>query len=183
MCELVMIDDREKKIKTKFGVARLNANGYYVITSSKEGNNMKLFHRLIYCNYHNCSLKDIEGMHIHHKDGNKINNCIMNLELIDAKEHVSLHSKGENNPFYGKKGEAHGFYGKHHSDKTKRHLSKCRNTSGYRRVYKVKSKKYSQGFIWCYKYYDQRKHKSIQRVNIDDLKKEVLARGLIWEEY
>ncbi|MBQ2174478.1 MAG: HNH endonuclease [Alphaproteobacteria bacterium] len=30
---------------------------------------------------------------IHHKDGNKYNNNISNLQLMDGKEHVSLHSK------------------------------------------------------------------------------------------
>ena len=33
---------------TKFGTARLNKLGYYLITSRSEGNNGKLLHRLIF---------------------------------------------------------------------------------------------------------------------------------------
>ena len=34
-----------------------------------------------------------EGFHIHHKDGNPLNNNIENLECIDGKIHISEHSK------------------------------------------------------------------------------------------
>lgn len=34
-----------------------------------------------------------KGFHVHHKDGNRANNDISNLELITAKEHLSQHSK------------------------------------------------------------------------------------------
>lgn len=33
------------------------------------------------------------GHHIHHKDGNKLNNSIENLECISQSEHMSLHAK------------------------------------------------------------------------------------------
>lgn len=39
---------------------------------------------------------DIEkGLHIHHKDGNKSNNEIQNLECLNAKEHASKHKMNE----------------------------------------------------------------------------------------
>ena len=34
-----------------------------------------------------------DGCIIHHKDGNKYNNTISNLQLMDAKAHVAMHSK------------------------------------------------------------------------------------------
>lgn len=34
-----------------------------------------------------------DGCIIHHKDGNKYNNTISNLQLMDAKAHVSMHAK------------------------------------------------------------------------------------------
>ena len=35
-------------IKTKYGNARINSNGYYIISPRKEGNFEKYLHRLIY---------------------------------------------------------------------------------------------------------------------------------------
>ncbi len=65
----------------------------------------------IFKNYH----KDYV---VHHEDDNHLNNNIDNLKLMTNQEHSSYHSKGKNNPFYGKTwGENHprGFYGKTHS--------------------------------------------------------------------
>ena|SRR5215467_9198015 len=33
------------------------------------------------------------GMDIHHRDGNKLNNAINNLELIDRRKHVQMHRR------------------------------------------------------------------------------------------
>src|SRR3990172_10477005 len=38
------------------------------------------------------------GHHIHHKDGNPLNNDIANLEAIDGNKHLSLHNKGKTSP-------------------------------------------------------------------------------------
>ncbi len=35
----------------------------------------------------------LPGFHLHHKDGNKFNNNLNNLELLTAREHISLHKK------------------------------------------------------------------------------------------
>lgn len=83
----------KKVLYTKFGIAKID-RGYYRISSSKEGNYHKYLHRLIYENFYKCETP--EGFVIHHKDGNKLNNCILNLQLISEHDHISLHKKGTN---------------------------------------------------------------------------------------
>lgn len=104
-------------LHTKFGTAKLGDDGYYKITSSGEGNHNKFLHRLIYEDF--WGVKLIPQIYIHHKDGNKSNNCILNLEAMLGSTHSKLHNlgktvseetrkkiskahKGKNNPFYGK---------------------------------------------------------------------------------
>ena len=70
--------------------------------------------------------------------------------------------------------------GKTLTESTKRKISETRNTSGYYRVTKHRNSDCKQGFTWEYQYYDNSKKKSIYRVNIKDLEKEVKARGLPW---
>lgn len=41
-----------------------------------------------------------KGMILHHKDGDKQNDCIENLELMAVSKHMSLHNRGERNPRY-----------------------------------------------------------------------------------
>lgn len=88
-----------KEMITKFGKGKLNNKGYIVITSGKEGNNMKFLHRLIYENHYG---EIPDGYVVHHKNGVKTDNRIENLKCIKRSEHTSLHNKGENN-MYGKK--------------------------------------------------------------------------------
>ncbi len=116
-------------MKTKFGNAELWGNGYYYITSTAEGNFKQLLHRLIFEDFYG---PIPEGCVIHHKDGNKTNNCIMNLQLLTESEHHRQHSVGENNPFYGRK----------HSEETKRKIgekSKGRMFKDYPRIIKAGS--------------------------------------------
>lgn len=79
-------------MKTKFGNVKINGVGYYMVTSTKEGNHKKLLHRLIWEDFWGCEIP--KGYVIHHKDGNKLNNCILNLQLMRDKDHRSLHSTG-----------------------------------------------------------------------------------------
>ncbi len=65
-------------------------------------------------------------------------------------------------------------------EKTKKKMSEAHNTSGYYRVSKNKNSHYKQGFVWRYQYHENGKRKSISRVNIKDLEKEVKTRGLPW---
>lgn len=62
-------------------------HGYY---HTHYGKTTKLLHRVVWESYNG---KIPKGFHIHHKDGNKDNNDISNLEMISAREHLSNHGK------------------------------------------------------------------------------------------
>lgn len=65
----------------------LGKNGYIAITIYGKRNYM---HRVVWEQYYG----DIpNGFIIHHRDGNKLNNSIENLELISNAEHSRLHAK------------------------------------------------------------------------------------------
>ena len=67
--------------------------GYYKIITRKEGNHSKFLHRLIWEDFWGTEIP--KCYHIHHKNGNLLDNCILNLQLIRAGEHNSLHKAGE----------------------------------------------------------------------------------------
>ena len=77
-------------IHTKYGTAVLSRNGYYRISSRKEGNKNKSLHRLIFEDYNECTLdkNDI----IHHIDGDRLNNHPANLICMSKKAHSILHN-------------------------------------------------------------------------------------------
>ena len=148
------------KIQTKYGTAYLNKRGYFMISSRKEGNNGKLLHRLIYEDHHNVKLPD--NMAIHHIDGNKTNNDIENLQVMEHKEHASHHKIPLS---------------------TKVRMSKERTSTGFFRVSKQKAKGTTHGFIWKYQYYDEEGNRiRITSVNLEHLKKRVIEKGLEWFE-
>ena len=153
-------------LHSKWGTAKIDNQGYYRITSRKEGYNMKKLHRLIFENVYG---KIPKGMHIHHIDKNPLNNCILNLEPMTEEMHHKLHSNGKNNAMYGK----------NHSRETRNKMTQTRNKTGYYRVDKQKSNS-KQGFLWRYQYYENGKNRTIARVNLKDLEKEVKNRGLEW---
>lgn len=180
-------------MKTKYGTAKLQKSGYYVITSGKEGNFGKLLHRLIFEDYHNCKLDKTDV--IHHVDFDKTNNHPSNLICMSRKAHKILHTPSEETR--KKMSEAHKgkiiseetrkkmsetHKGKILSDETKIKISGSQNTTGYFRVYKKKDKNYKQGFIWRYTYYENGKRKSIESIDIKKLEKKVKAKGLEWRE-
>lgn len=175
-------------MKTKFGNVGIHSNGYFVITSSKEGNHGKLLHRLIYESFWDVSLPP--QINIHHKNGNKRDNCILNLEAVPLDEHSALHhigkklsDKTKNRMSESKKGEKHPIYGKTLSKDYKLKISKTVNSSGIFRVTKRTKKDTKQGFVWVYQYYDGGKQKSIVSVDLNKLKEKVLAKGLEWIEF
>lgn len=61
------------------GYNTLNINGKYVLE-----------HRIIWEQYHNACL--LPWSHVHHRDGNKKNNDIDNLEGMTSIQHIKLHS-------------------------------------------------------------------------------------------
>ena len=68
--------------------------GYYKADQCAHGG--IYMHRFVWM-HHNGSIPD--GFHVHHKDGNKANNSIENLELLDASAHSKHH--GKDNPWVG----------------------------------------------------------------------------------
>ena len=155
-------------IKTKYGNASIN-NGYYRIRSNEYGFRGQFLHRLIMAEQLGCGIP--KNYHVHHIDGNKLNNKIENLQTITPEEHTRLHTTGENHPMYGK----------YHSDDSKQKMSESQNSSGYFRVCKYKDNTCKQGFTYCYRYYDEDgRRKSISSVDIEKLEEKVKSRGLEW---
>jgi len=79
-------------IKTKYGNAKINDDGYYVITSRKEGFHNKKLSRLVWEDYWGCEIPI--GYIIHHIDGCKTNNDITNLVCLSDYRHKQLHQVG-----------------------------------------------------------------------------------------
>lgn len=151
-----------EKFHTKYGTTKLNHDGYCEISSVKEGNKGKMWHRLIWEDAYGVLPKTT---HIHHIDGNPLNNCIWNLEPMNESEHLRMHKIGKTLPkeiCYA--------------------ISKSQNTTGYYRVHKQNSKRCKQGFIYVYQYKENGNRKYIKRVNLEDLQKEVERRNLKWSK-
>ena len=145
---------------TKFGTAKLHHTGYYVIKTREKGNHNKALHRLIYEDFWGVKLP--KEIHVHHKDGNKTNNCILNLEAMTMQEHVALHNSGEKLSIKSRK------------------ISNAKNTSGYYRVSKLIHPQCKQGFTWRYVYYEDDKQKAICSVSFEKLEQKVKSKGLEW---
>lgn len=161
---LIMVSD---VLKTKYGNAKI-IKGYYIITSRKEGNHLKFLHRMIWEDFYGCKIP--EGYVIHHKNGDKLDNCILNLQLMRNETHCEFHSSGENNAWYGKN---------HNLDSIKK-MSKSRNNVGYFRVGKRKCKRCKQGFIYAYRTLVNKNPIIIKSVSLEKLEEKVKARGLEW---
>lgn len=159
-----------ERLHTKWGTTRVNAYGYHVISSRKEGYHNQFLHRLIYEEV--MGIKLPSDVVIHHKDGNTLNNCILNLEIISNSDHMSLHHQN---------GDFDYAYDKRDSGKQ---ISQAKNTSGYFRTSKQKNIACKQGFIWNYRYINENgKRKCISSVDINKLEEKVLAKGLPWIKF
>ena len=150
-------------MKTKFGNAHLTPQGYYRIHSRTDGNRDKYLHRMIWEDFYGTGVP--EGFVIHHKDGDKTNNCILNLQLMRKSEHDKLHNVGKSLEL---------------DDCLIR--SKTMGTSNYFRVYISKDKTCKQGFKYNYQYYDNSRRRKISSVDIERLKEKVISKGLEWRE-
>lgn len=76
--------------------------------------------------------------------------------------------------------EDHHFYGKHHTETSRKKMSKTRNTTGFYRVERCNEPRTVQGFMWRYNYYIDGKLKHIKRVCLKDLEKIVQDKNLDW---
>ena len=79
---------RVKNIKynrfLKMGVTR----GYQIVILSKNNKTKSfLVHRLVMKNF--CPVNDMDNLQVNHKDENKLNNCLSNLEWMTRKENVN----------------------------------------------------------------------------------------------
>ncbi len=190
-----------KILHTKFGTAKLQKNGYYYITSRKEGNYGKRLHRLI---WEAVWGKIPKNWVVHHIDGDKTNNCLLNLYGMDKTYHNKLHNTNENNPRYGTKhteetkqkiSRAH--IGKTFSKESREKMSnaklgkkqsldlvikrnKMNNRLGIFRVIKHKNKTTKQGFDYVYTYHENGKSREIHSIDICKLKQKVIDKGLEW---
>lgn len=158
----------KRDLNTKWGSARINNQGYYQIKTRDKGFHGKKLHRLIFEEFYGEIPK---GFHVHHKDGNKLNNCILNLQLLRKDDHNSHHKKNI-------------VLSENHKSEISKSSSKTKNKTGFYRVQKHKKKECKQGFIYKYRYFDENhKRKSISSIDLDKLKQKVLDKGLEWIEY
>lgn len=79
-------------ILTIYGTAKINKNGYFAITSRKEGFHGQLLHRLIWSDHYGEIKSDLE---IHHIDLNKRNNNLNNLQLLSKTDHSIVHRQSD----------------------------------------------------------------------------------------
>ena len=166
-------------LKTKFGKAQIDNKGYYVITSTKEGNNGKKLHRLIYEDYHGVTLpSDVD---IHHIDGNKINNDLDNLELLSHAEHSRQHMLGDRNPMKSKEArlKLSQYCKGRKRDKSiyikqSKSLSTSQNSLGLYRVSKVNCNECKYGTRFVYKCLNDDKRINISSVDLLKLKQKIV---------
>ena len=183
------------EIKTKWGTAKLDKGGYYVITTRKEGSHHKRLHHLIWSEHYGKPVP--KGYIIHHLNMNKTDNRIQNLQCVSTSSHSHFHSTNRNEETIIRMSKSH--IGFKHSEETKRKISdyqkgktvsnetmfkmsKHQNTTGYFRVTKRKESRCKQGFLWQYTYYEDSKQKKIARTDLRKLEDEVKSKGLKWVE-
>ena len=153
----------KKTLHTPWGLAHRDKYGYYRIYDNKNKTSCKL-HRLFYERFWGVKLPN--EIHIHHKDGNPSNNCILNLEAMTQSEHSSLHNSN-----------------REVSLNAKMNMSKTRNSSGYFRVDEVKDKRCKRKAYWRYRrYIGHGKSESVCADTIEELKEKVLNKNWEWRK-
>lgn len=179
---------KARVLHTKFGTATIDKKGYYRIKSTKENNRNKALHRLIYEDFYKITIPN--GFVIHHKNGIKTDNCILNLQLLSKAEHHSLHNAGKvlldktkQRISKSKTGKKIKPFTQDHKNNLGISLSKKSSTTGYYRVYKQKDSTCRQGFRYCYSYREDGKVKSIKSVDLKKLEEKVKAKGLKWIKF
>ena len=69
---------------------------------------------------------------------------------------------------------------KEHKNNISKSRMKMKNKTGIHRVTKVQDKTCLQGFRWVYGYNDGNKRIEISRIDLEDLKNEIISQGLEW---
>lgn len=170
-------EETKKKI-SKTRSKKYNTTGFYRVYKAKD-NAFKQGFRWSY-QYSNESKKQ----------------TIMSLNLLELKDKVEAkglpwkilneekakQSLEENEKTLKKiKNTPNGNKGKTRSLEQRKTISKTMSTTGFFRVDKDKDNTCKQGFLWRYRYQQNKKIKKIRRVNLLKLQEEVEVRGLPWE--
>lgn len=71
-------------------IGAINEKGYVHVSKQKGYKHCKL-HQYIWMTANGCEIPS--GYDVHHIDGNKSNNSIYNLELVEHKKHMNEHNK------------------------------------------------------------------------------------------
>lgn len=129
-----LIDVEEGKILSKKlnkYIGTVNKDNYLQVRAA-QGYKETFIHQYIWM----CVNGDIpEGYQIHHIDGNRQNNSIYNLTLIEENEHLSYHFKG--NKYH---------LGKNHSEETKNKISESKKGFKHSEETKKKMSESKKGF-------------------------------------
>ena len=182
-------------VKTEFGTAYESSGGYLVISSVKEGNLNKYVHRLVFEKFYNIKLPS--DIHIHHEDGNKLNNEIWNLVPMTNKEHSTMHHVGVKFSEERCKNISESKKGYKFSEESKQKMrdaklgttqsldtmiarSKSNTSTGIFRVIIKQNKSCKKGWSYAYGYVENGKRKYLNSVDIYKLKEKVLSKGLEW---
>lgn len=172
-------NEESSSISTKWGNAYL-CNGYYRISSMEHRG--KRLHRLIYEDYHKCTL--LSNAHIHHLDGDTTNNNINNLKLVSPSEHAKITQENRKQkdykelPLIADDCPVNDDYYWDYSNS----LSEQRNTTGYLHVYKQVCPNCTQGFTYKYTWREEGRLRTLESVNINKLEQKVKAKGLPWQK-
>ena len=90
----IEVDDRISALQSERNPCWKNgitvSNGYVQVSSKKYSNRLKKEHQIVMENYIGRELK--KGEVVHHIDGDKTNNNINNLALMDITAHARLHA-------------------------------------------------------------------------------------------
>lgn len=113
-------------LRFKRNIGSIDKDGYVKVFPPK-GYKHNCFHQYIWMVANGCDIP--KGYDIHHMDGNKLNNSIYNLELVEHILHIVEHKQNiseetKKKMSESKKGKKSNFDGKHHSEETKNKMSK-----------------------------------------------------------
>jgi hypothetical protein len=91
-CEYMPYKNTLRKVHRKGKILKpiKMSNGYFYIDISSRGKMKRVsIHRLMAQTFLS---ENIDNKHIHHLDGNRENNSLYNLEIVDPKSHCSEHN-------------------------------------------------------------------------------------------